>query len=360
MSKTKLFTIFFGSDIINAMVHVYLKVLLIMAVLFAFMLPGFALKKLKLFGEGATVTLSNLLLYVCQPALAINSFCVFSEEDYAVVQAIKKTVFLKNFAITAAISFAAMGIMFALCKLVFLRYKRKDAANVYTYIAVFSNCGFLGIPFVEAFTDGNPVAVMYMMVFNVVFSIMCWTFGVALITGSVKNIRLKKVLLNPTVISNVVALALFFVPQINIFMLDGAEQLRMLPQYLSYMTAPLSMIIVGVRVAEMDFKSIFGDKGSYFAGFLRLAVAPFLTLALALPFRGVLGAGAASGFEEFVYISPVIAMAMSPAASVLAMAESFGGDTRTAASGFVSGTVLSLVTIPLVITAVAAIFGISA
>ena len=53
--------------------EIFLKVLLIMAVMFAFMVPGFALKKLKLFGEGTTFALSNLLLYVCQPALAIKA-----------------------------------------------------------------------------------------------------------------------------------------------------------------------------------------------------------------------------------------------------------------------------------------------
>ena len=61
---------------------IYLKVLLIMTVFVAFALPGFALRKLKMIGDGGTLTLSNLLLYVCQPALAIKAFCVFSKEDF--------------------------------------------------------------------------------------------------------------------------------------------------------------------------------------------------------------------------------------------------------------------------------------
>ena len=46
------------------MLNIFVKVLLIMAVLAAFAVPGFALKKLKMIGEGGTLTLSNLLLYV--------------------------------------------------------------------------------------------------------------------------------------------------------------------------------------------------------------------------------------------------------------------------------------------------------
>lgn len=321
----------------------------------AFALPGFVLKKLKIIGEGGTLTLSNLLLYVCQPALAIKAFCVFSEEDWEVVSAVETVGLLKNFGLTLAISVLAIGVVFALCKLVFIKAKDKKAADVYSFIAVFSNCGFFGIPFVEMFTDGNPLAVMYIMVFNVVFNLLCWTLGVYLITGSFKEIRLKKLICNPAIVSNFIALILFFVPQINIFMMDEVKELRIFPQYLAYMTAPLSMIIVGIRLAEMPPKTLFCKKGVYLAGGLRLIVAPFLTLVVSMPFWGLCTDGGA--FEEYIYLAPIIAMTMSPAASVVAMAERFGGDRETATAAFVTNTLLSVITIPLVITAVMAICG---
>lgn len=341
------------------MLNIFVKVLLIMAVLAAFAVPGFALKKLKMIGEGGTLTLSNLLLYVCQPALAIKAFCVFSSEDWEYVQSIEKPVLLKNFGITLAVSVFALGLMFALCKLIFIKAKDRNAANVYSFVAVFSNCGFLGIPFVEMFTDGNPLATMYIMVFNVVFNFLCWTVGVVLITGSIKQIRIKKLICNPAILSNIVALLLFFVPQINIFMMEEVAELRIFPQYLAYMTAPVSMFIVGIRIAETPVKQLFCKKGVYLAGALRLIVAPFLTLLISMPFWGLLGKGVDSGFEEYVYFAPIIAMAMSPAASVVAMAESFGGDRETATSAFVTNTILSIAVIPLVIMAVTATCGIS-
>jgi len=340
-------------------IDVFVKALLIMAVFAAFAVPGFALKKLNKIGEGGTLTLSNLLLYVCQPALAIKAFCVFSEEDWAYIQSVEKTTLLKNFGITLAISVAAIGLMLAVCKLIFIKAKDKRAANVYSFIAIFSNCGFFGIPFIEMFTDGNPLATMYMMVFNVVFNLTCWTVGVVLITGSFKQIRLKKLICNPAIISNIVALILFFVPQINIFMMDEVKELRIFPQYLAYMTAPLSMIIVGIRIAETPVKQLFCKKGVYLAGGLRLIIAPFLTLLITLPFWGLLGQGVESGYEEYVYLAPVIAMTMSPAASVVAMAESFDGDRETATAAFVTNTIISVITIPLVITAVMAICGLT-
>lgn len=330
--------------------QIYLKVLVIMATLFAFAVPGFALKKLKLAGEGATFTLSNILLYVCQPALAVSAFCTFTGEEWNVISALPKTELLKNFGITAAIALVSMSAMLGLCKLVFIRAANKSKANVYSFVAVFSNCGFLGIPFMEMF-GADPLAVMYIMVFNVVFNILCWTLGVALITGNLREIRLKKILLNPSIISCAVSLLLFFVPQINFFMFNGLTDLQKFPQYLSHMTAPLSMIIVGMRLAESNIKQLFCNAGVYLAGALRLLAAPFLTFAVAAAFYYLTGVG-----DSFVFIAPVIAMAMSPAASVVAMAERFGGDRQTAANAFITNTVISVVVIPLVVSAVMALW----
>lgn len=334
------------------MSQIYLKVLVIMAVLFAFAVPGFALKKLKLAGERATYTLSNILLYVCQPALAISAFCTFTPEEWAFVSAIPTSEILKNFGIVAAVSLVSMLAMFGLCKLIFLKAKDRKKADVYSFIAVFSNCGFLGIPFMEMFSD-DPLAVMYIMVFNVIFNLLCWTLGVALITGGIKEIRLKKLVCNPSIISNFVALTLFFIPQINFFMFEGLTDLQKFPQYLSHMTAPLSMIIVGIRLAECNIKELFCEAGTYLAGFLRLAVAPFLTFAVAAAFFYMTGA---NGAEGYVFIAPVIAMAMSPAASVVAMAERFDGDKSTAAHAFITNTVISVAIIPLAVSAVMALW----
>ena len=79
------------------MTQIYFKVLLIMGVLFAFTVPGFALKKLNLLGERAAFTLSNILLYVCQPALAISSFCALSREQWERVSDMPTLQLLKNF-----------------------------------------------------------------------------------------------------------------------------------------------------------------------------------------------------------------------------------------------------------------------
>lgn len=331
-----------------------------MLVLFAFAVPGFVLKKLKFFGENATFTLSNLLLYVCQPALTIKAFCVFTDEAKEIIDSVNKLDLLLNFGIIAVVTVVSMFAVFGLCKLIFIKSKNKEKTNVYTLLAVFSNSGFLGVPFVELFADGDPLAVMYMMVFNIFFIILCWTLGVVLITGNFKDIKITKLIANPAIIANVIALIMFFVPQVNIFAIKGLEQLQIFPLYLSYMTAPLSMIIVGIRLADMKIKQLFCQGGIYLASALRLVVAPFLTFAIALAFLPLIQAvrGSVGGMDEYVFLGPVIAMAMAPAASIVALAERFNGDRETATSGFITSTLISVLVTPLVLVAILAIWGV--
>ena len=339
---------------LKCMGAIFLKALIVTLVLLLFAAPGFVLKKLNMLGDGAKTTLSNILLYVCQPALILAAFTVFSDEDYAEILATPRTELLTNFGIAAAVSLFSLLAMFGLCKLIFIKYKNRSAADVYTYIAMFSNCGFLGVPFIRMMAGSDAaVAVMYIMVFNLVFAVLIWTLGVYLITHDRKEISAKKVLINPTIIASAVALLMFFVPQINIFMLDGVRELATIPSALSTMTAPLAMILVGIALAELPIKNIFANPRVYLAGALRLIVAPFVAYGIALLLRLIFVPHLAGGFTGtvYVFIAPVIAMAMSPASLIVAMTEHYGGEKELAAAAYVNNTLLSIITVPLVMLA---------
>lgn len=329
---------------------IFLKTFVILAALMLFAVPGLVLKKLNMLGDGAKTTLGNILLYVCQPALIISSFTVFSDADYETIRSYDRVDLLADFGVVAAVSTVAILAMFALCKAVFVRYKDRPAADVYTFIAMFSNCGFLGVPFVEMFTDGNAVAVLYVMVFNLVFAVLAWTLGVYLITHDAHDISPKKVLLNPTVIATAAAVVMFFVPEINFFMIDGCKELGTVPSALGTMTAPISMILVGVALAELPVRSLFDKSGIYVAGALRLVVAPLVTFGIAVAFKYMTAGGVAAHPDgEYVFLAPVLAMCMSPAAIIVAMTERFGKARELAAAAYVSDTLFSLVSVPLMV-----------
>ena len=319
------------------MTDIIVKVLLIMLVLFAFAVPGFILKKTNLVRSDSLYSISNILLCFAQPMLIIQAFAVDPIPPDGNT--------LLNFLWVFLFSVAAIFLTFGASKLCFLFMKgdeQRKKRDVLIFVGTFSNCAFVGIPFVDMFTGGDSEAMMYVTVFTVAFNLILWTLGAYLITQDKKQISLKKALLNPCTIGSVIGFVLFLVPQINIFNMDEVAELQQIVTYGGGMTAPLSMLVVGVRIAELSPKKLFCDKTIYFAAFVRLVLSAALSYLLILPFR-LTGVFADT---PYVLLAPVIAMAMPPAASVVAFAEKLDGEKEFAAAAYATGTILSIVTLP--------------
>ena len=319
------------------MADIIIKVLLIMLVLFAFAVPGFILRKTGLVKSDSLYSISNILLCFAQPMLIIQAFAVDP------IAPTGET--LLNFLWVFLFSVAAILLTFGASKLVFLFMKGEEQRrrrDLLVFVGTFSNCAFVGIPFVDMFTGGDSEAMMYITVFTVAFNLLLWTLGAYLITQDKKQISLKKALLNPCTIGSVVGFLLFLVPQINIFNMEEVAELQQIVTYGGGMTAPLSMLVVGVRIAELSPKKLFCDRGIYLASLVRLVLSAALTYLLILPFK-LTGVFADA---PYVLLAPVIAMAMPPAASVVAFAETLDGEKECAAAAPSTGTLLSIVTLP--------------
>lgn len=319
------------------MLQIIEKVCIIMLVLFAFAIPGFALRKSNLVRPESMYSLANILLYLCQPMLTVKAFAIDPLPPTGGV--------LLNFLYVFLLSLAAVMLTFGASKLVFHYMKAPEerrARDVLVFIGTFSNCAFVGIPFIDMFTGGNSEAMMYIIVFTAAFNLILWTLGAYLITQDKSQISVKKALLNPCTIGAAVGLLLFCVPQINIFNMDAVSELQQIVVYTGNMTAPLSMMIVGIRMAELSPRTLFCDKRIYLCAFVRLVLSFGLTYLLVLPFR-LAGLFADS---PYVLLAPVIAMAMPPASSVVAFAEKYEGEKELAAAAFTTGTLLSLFTLP--------------
>lgn len=318
----------------------FLQILLIMVVLAAFMAPGYILRKKKMLDDGSLVSLSNILLYVCQPLIMIKAFAVNPVSP-------TYSLFI-NMLWAVLFSLLSMLFTFGLARLALIKEKNLRKRNVYSFAAIFSNCGFLGIPFIDMLTDGDGVSLLFIAVYNVAFNILIWTLGVYFMTGDKKSINIKKAFLNPSMIGSYIGLLLMFIPQINIFNMSGLSTLSQIPIYFSCMTSVLSMFIAGIRLADLPVKSIFTDVNAYISAALRLIIAPVITF-LIMVF-----------VDRFIYtiysiglwLAVLVASAMSPASSVVAYAEAFDGDKASAARVFVLGTLLSIITVPAVVSLV--------
>ncbi len=321
----------------------FLTTLINVAIMIALAVPGFILRKAKMLPDNAVAALVVVLVYVAQFFLTVNSFMgnTYSPK------------LLADMGVVLLLSIAFHLLIFVLAKVVFAHFPKNKAEDgseltepqatatnrICVVTSFLGNVGFMGIPVMNALFPGNPEMIIYTAVFIVAFNVAGWTLGVFTITGNKKDMSVRRALLNPPTIALVVALPLFFFKEY--IPLGVWSPVRSGVKYLADMTLPLSMIILGVRLADMPFKSLFTDGRVYVVSFVKLIVAPLLCFVI------MLGLKAAFGLSDPIIITAYIIMAMPCASTALNFAEIFNGDRQTAVKSTVLSTLLSVITIPL-------------
>lgn len=306
--------------------EIFLIALVAVAVLLLQAVPGFAFAKLRIVGEDATKTLSKILMYFCQPCLAVYTFtsCEFSADTLADIGL---------FALAAVVINA---VMLGAGALVLRRKFRDTGYRIITLAIAFSNSAFFGIPIIEAIMgEAAQSLIIYTTVYTTVMNIIGWAIGIAIITGDAKNISPRKMFINPAVLGVAVAAPLF------ILSINGTTVPALAPFFdaitvIGKMTTPLSMLIMGMRLAHTPPRTVFASPRVYAAVAVKGLVMPALAFAL-------------------VYFLPVpaevkqtfyIITACPTASVVLNFSELVGAGEREAASSVLLSTIFSILTLP--------------
>ncbi len=286
--------------------------------------PGYFLRKTKLFPEGAATVLAVLLLYIAQPFLMMSS--LFNQPF--------EPSMLINFMWVILFAIVLQILVFFAARLIFSASKEIAAKRACEATSYLGNVGFMGIPVMQMLFPENGEMVLYTVVYNIAFNAMCWTLGVYAVTGEKKSVKPYKIILNPPTIAAIVALPFFF---LNVHI---PVQVMTPVSYLGDMTLPLSMIILGVRLADMKPVLLVNNWRVYVASALKLVVSPLLSLGVLLLVDLI------CPLDRFVIIALYIIAAMPTASSALNFAEMYGGDRETAAASTLMSTILCIVTIP--------------
>lgn len=286
------------------------------AVMLAYMIPGFILYKKRIITDEGAKDIGKLLIYVILPSAIVNSCNMEYSREKAV-----------GFILSFIAAAAALALSIIVSR-VFFRSKMP----VESFGAAFSNAGFMGIPIVSAVIGQD--AVYYAAAFVAVLNILQWTYGLYLITGKKSAVSARKIFLNPVTLSFIIGAILFFLPvKLPVFI---SEILGTISQ----MNAPVAMLTVGFYLAQVSLKELFMDKKSYAVSVVRLLVIPLLTALL----LAVLPLG------DSVLKLTVLILAAAPVGSNVAVyAQIHGGDHKRAVCEIVLSTLLCVVTMPLVI-----------
>ena len=169
----------------------FFTVLINVAVLVAYAIPGYILKKKNFLTKTNLSALVCVLIYVNQPLLTLSNFQSKSYDQG----------FLGQMGLMFVLSLLSQVLAFFLIKLILLKSKRPfSQKGVYMFASVFGNCGFMGIPILKGLFPDNPEVVLFAAVFIITFNLLAWTLGIYMLTGKREYISIKHAVFNPPTI----------------------------------------------------------------------------------------------------------------------------------------------------------------
>ncbi len=305
--------------------------------------PGFILAKAKMFSAKADDAISVIVMYVSQPVLIFMSFQETYNKEIA-----------KNIGFVALLSIAVHILMFLVIAL-FIKNKSKSAKiKTVRYSSLFGNCGYMGLPFLNIVFNGAGEIIIYAAIVIAIFNIFNWTLGVYMLSENKKYVSIKSILLNPTIISIIIGALYFFTigAPIVSFAEEGTQLHFALQKIMASidivgdLVTPLSMTVIGIRLANVKLKELLFDKWAYVTCFFKLIIMSVLTILLVafLPIDKVV-----KYVIFFVYSMP-------SATSTVMFSLRFGGDANSGSVFVLLSTIFSILTIPLMYLLMSGVF----
>lgn len=292
------------------------------ALLLMYALPGFLLMKSKLVSKDSIPAFAKVLLYVCQPCLTFYSF---DKADFS-------ADLLSNLLIFFLVALVCQLGFLMLFYFIFRKRSKEDINfRIYNIAMVLGNCGFFGIPVVERLFPERTDAAVYCLVFTLAFNLLCWTLVLYIITRDKEYIKAKRLLLNPSTISFIVAFMLFVLSIKLPSLLSEAVSLG------GKISTPLCMTILGMRLGVAKAKSVFCRWEQYVVVLVKQMAVPLVVFAL-MYFLPV---------DAFIKQLAFILFCCPVASNVLNFSELAGKGQESAGSCVLLGTILSIATMPL-------------
>ena len=217
-----------------------------------------------------------------------------------------------------------------------LRHKYSEARyKILTLATILGNCGFMGIPLLRAVLPHYPLAIPLSIFFALGMNVLLFTMGYFIITGDKRYISVKQLMLNPATISVIVGLCLFLLITFTSFRMP--QLMSSAISVLGDFSTPLCMLVIGMRLATVKFRSLVCEPVVYTAIAVKQVLIPLIILGVLrlLPFD--------PGFESTLFVLTSVPVA----AMILNAGEILNAGQKEAASIVLMSTLSSVISIPL-------------
>ncbi len=290
-----------------------------MAVLFIVMAIGYAAYKFKILTNESNKLISKLVINIAMPCTILNS--VLSGEATATGR--DAAIFM----LMAVISFALFFILSAPVPQL-LRADKNDR-GMYRFMVVFGNVGFMGFPIIQSIFGTG--AVFYVTIFNIVFSVLCFSVGIIMVSG--KGEKINPILfINPTMVASILTVILFYAK------LPIPSVISQSVNLIGQLTTPSAMLVIGSTLAVIPFKEVFGELRIYPLAAVKLLIVPVLTCLLLRLFIT----------DTLILGVLTVLSAMPTASNATMLSMEYGGNEELASKGIFLTTLLSVATIPFI------------
>jgi hypothetical protein len=297
----------------------------VMLTLFTIVVVGYVAGKLGYLGGDFDRQLSRLVINITCPALILSS---------AMTGTLPERRFIIPLLLISIITYAVLtAVAFFLPR--WLAKNREDE-GVIGFALMFGNVGFMGYPVVASIFGHE--AVFYAAVLNVVNTFAVFTVGTILVNGKSETYgdRFQKKVLHSTpmiaayLTMAIVALEIDFIPT--------AVSLPL--TMIGNITVPAALLIIGSSMSHLSLRTMLGNTTVYATTLFRLVLLPsalyFLTMAL--------------GFSDFVVNINTVVIAMPVATYGTILCLKYGHDTTMITEVTFITTLLSMLTIPLLVS----------
>ena len=254
-------------------------------ILFVLIFTGVLCAKMRIFSAEAKSVLSNMLVYLIMPAMALNSYLVDYDPE------VSKNIF-RAFSYSIALNAVSIALTFLL---------NRDKDNTRTPLC------------------------------RLACNILLWTVGVRLMTRQQTGGELWRIFKNPVIWAVALGLAIYYlrtpVPQL----------IRAPLKYIGDMNTPISMMITGILLAESNVFGILRDSLLWRTVTVRLLIIPAVCVASFFVL----------GIRDMAAQVTLLQEACPCAAITSVFAVQFHYDEGFAGGLVVVSTLLSIITLPL-------------
>ena len=203
-------------------------------------------------------------------------------------------------------------------------------------MTVFPNVAFMGIPVITGIYGTG--CMIYIVFYVLGYNLLLYTYGIGLAKKAAEDAGSRngsgsggawKRMLNPGVICAVAAIFVF-VLRLSV---PAPVLLRILLRWQA-----VSMMLIGMSIAQADFKTIFANVRVYLYTGMKMLLLPAVMILLLKPLPA----------DSVVFGVFALQLAMPVGSIVTLIAKENGADEICCTNGIVLSTLASLVTIPLV------------